>query len=159
MKLRNLFFMMLAMASSTYGVAATKYGMSGCGLGSLIFQDQKGLVQIFAATTNDTYSNQTFGMSSGTSGCQQSNRETAAIYININQNSLLHDIAKGEGETLVGLSQLYGCSDSKLLGSQLKSSLPLIIPASQVSAQDLGQKIEQVVKDNEVLKNQCKIFS
>ncbi|MFN7453535.1 MAG: DUF3015 family protein, partial [Pseudobdellovibrionaceae bacterium] len=46
---------------------AKSYGDAGCGLGSVIFGNEKGFSQIFAATTNGTVGNQTFGISSGTS--------------------------------------------------------------------------------------------
>src|SRR5947207_15915430 len=41
---------------------AAKYGPAGCGLGSLIFDADSGWTQIFAATTNGTSGNQTFGI-------------------------------------------------------------------------------------------------
>ena len=46
---------------------AAKYGPAGCGLGSMIFDPDSGFTQIFAATTNGTSGNQTFGISTGTS--------------------------------------------------------------------------------------------
>ena len=49
---------------------ARNYGMAGCGLGSMIIGKEGG--QIFAATTNGTAYNQTFGISAGTSNCDDS---------------------------------------------------------------------------------------
>ena len=46
---------------------ARQYGMAGCGLGSLAFEPGEG--QISAATTNGTFYNQFFGISSGTLNC------------------------------------------------------------------------------------------
>lgn len=52
-------------ASSAFAVDST-----GCGLGSMIFRGQRGLVpQILAVTTNGSFGTQTFGISTGTSGC------------------------------------------------------------------------------------------
>src|SRR5207302_8961923 len=42
------------------------YGLAGCGLGSMIFGDQKGWIQVLAATTNGTFGTQTLVISSGT---------------------------------------------------------------------------------------------
>ena len=43
---------------------------SGCGLGATVFEGQSGLFpNVLAATTNGTFGNQTFGLTSGTSGC------------------------------------------------------------------------------------------
>ena len=44
----------------------------GCGLGSEIISDKNSvLMQIVAVTTNGTSGNQTFGITSGTSGCEK----------------------------------------------------------------------------------------
>src|SRR5262245_21507042 len=46
------------------------YGMSGCGLGSILFgTDQNKVMQILAATSNGCFGSQTFGITSGTSNC------------------------------------------------------------------------------------------
>jgi hypothetical protein len=43
---------------------------TGCGLGTIIFEGQKGIApQVLAVTTNGTSGNQTFGITSGTLGC------------------------------------------------------------------------------------------
>ena len=43
----------------------------GCGLGSMLWAGQSGVVpKILAATTNGTSGNQTFGITTGTLGCQ-----------------------------------------------------------------------------------------
>ena len=48
---------------------------TGCGLGSIIFKGQVGTIpQILAVTTNGSFGTQTFGISSGTSGCDQNGR-------------------------------------------------------------------------------------
>src|SRR3954464_7446787 len=60
-----------AHADADVTVSGTKstYGTAGCGLGSLVFGDQKGAIQILAATTNTTFGTQTFGITTGTSNC------------------------------------------------------------------------------------------
>src|SRR5215813_15499169 len=45
------------------------YGTAGCGLGSMVFGDQKGAIQILAGTTNWLFGTQTFGITTGTSNC------------------------------------------------------------------------------------------
>ena len=39
--------------AGTGALAADRYGTAGCGLGSLVFGNQRGMVQVFAATTNE----------------------------------------------------------------------------------------------------------
>ena len=60
-----------AHADADVTVSGTKstYGTAGCGLGSMIFGDQKGAIQILAATTNSIFGTQTFGITTGTSNC------------------------------------------------------------------------------------------
>ena len=62
----------MAFSSNAMAVDST-----GCGLGSMAWRGQSGVVpQILAVTTNGTFGNQTFGISSGTSGCDQNGRVT-----------------------------------------------------------------------------------
>ncbi|HEY8553803.1 MAG TPA: DUF3015 family protein [Burkholderiales bacterium] len=54
------------------GMAAGENNVGSCGWGSKLFDGQRGVVpQVLAATTNGTFGSQTFGISSGTSGCTQ----------------------------------------------------------------------------------------
>ena len=95
------------------------YGDAGCGLGSLVFGNKKGFVQLFAATTNSTSSSQFFGITSGTSNCDGLGH-AADQFISLNKISLQHDIARGQGETIVSLSDIYGCKDSSQFGKALQ---------------------------------------
>jgi hypothetical protein len=101
----------LAMPSQS---RATDYGMAGCGLGSMLIKDD-GIVQIFAATTNGTSANQTFGITSGTSGCVadgvvMADKEQEA-FAELNFEQLQHDMAQGSGEYLAAFVTLLGCTD------------------------------------------------
>lgn len=86
---------------------------TGCGLGSMAFEGQNGLVsQVFAATTNGTFGTQTFGITSGTANCERFKSYTMNDKVNVfvadNMDSLAKDIAKGEGEyleTMAGLME------------------------------------------------------
>lgn len=84
---------------------------TGCGLGSIAFEGQNGLFsQTFAATTNGTFGNQTFGITSGTSNCEQyttlvSNKKLNT-FVADNMDNLARDIARGEGEYINTLAIL-----------------------------------------------------
>lgn len=85
----------------------------GCGLGYLLFQGQRGLLpQILAATTNGTFGNQTFGMTTGTSGCSQdgivSREHETAVYAQATIENLSQEMAQGQGEHLASLATLMG---------------------------------------------------
>lgn len=85
----------------------------GCGLGYLLFQGQRGILpQILAATTNGTFGNQTFGMTTGTSGCSPdgivSREHEAAVYAEATIENLSQEMAQGQGEHLASLATLMG---------------------------------------------------
>ena len=68
--------------------------------------------QVLAVTTNGTFGNQTFAITSGTSGCTQdgavrSNWKTA-LFIDGNRQQLARDMSTGSGETLDSLAHLMG---------------------------------------------------
>ncbi len=90
--------------------------VGGCGLGSMVFKGQSGIVpQVLAVTTNGTSGNQTFGITSGTLGCSQdgvvhSNMRTA-MFIDNNKEALARDMSVGNGESLASLAHLIGVKD------------------------------------------------
>jgi hypothetical protein len=93
---------------------ADPYGMAGCGLGSMAFGDKPGIVQTFAATTNGLFGTQTFGITSGTSNCV-SGGEVAAVdqaaFMKVNYGAISKESAEGQGEHLVAMGVLLGCSN------------------------------------------------
>lgn len=95
-----------------YG-AGQGYGMAGCGPGSVIFGEKKGMVQAVGAITNAIYSAQSYAISSGTSNCGSSSQQAnSSRYIEVNKLALEKDMARGQGETLSALSEVMGCANS-----------------------------------------------
>lgn len=94
-------------------MAAGENNIGNCGWGSKLFDGQSGLApQVLGATTNGTFGNQTFAITSGTSGCTQdgavrSNWKTA-LFIDGNRQQLARDMSTGSGETLDSLAHLMG---------------------------------------------------
>ena len=88
---------------------ANNYGASGCGVGSMIFDGQTGLgPHVLAGTTNNIFGNQTFGMSTGSLGCDVTGtiNSQAALYIDSDMENIASAIAIGEGEALMTLAVL-----------------------------------------------------
>jgi len=140
---------MLAFLSCSSAYAGN-YGAHGCGLGSMVFTDTSSLAhQVLGATTNGTSGNQTFGMTTGTSNCEldETNANAQVVYIEANRVALANDIARGEGQTLNGFSQIYGCQSSAV-APVLKSNYSTIF-ASQ-NAQDIHSAIQSVITTNNV---------
>jgi hypothetical protein len=98
----------------TLGAAADakpRYGMAGCGLGSQVFDADRG--QISAATTNGSFSSQGFGITSGTSNCIPGDAMEAVAaqerFMIDNFSVIAKEMARGEGESLTGLAATMGC--------------------------------------------------
>ncbi|MBF0367523.1 MAG: DUF3015 family protein [Oligoflexia bacterium] len=134
-----------APATATASPTSAPYGVAGCGLGSMIFGNQSGVVQIFAATSNTISGAQTFGISSGTSNCAEnvgaatsSPIKRATTFIEANKAFLASDIAKGAGETIDSLLQIYGITNTSGIGDNLKKNYKTIFSsevASEINAQ------------------------
>jgi hypothetical protein len=124
-------------------VSAAPYGMAGCGLGSLVFGNQPGIVQIFAATTNGIFGSQTFGITTGTSNCQDSltGRASVKVFIETNKEALAKDISRGQGETLKNLATLAGCSDAPLASATLQKNFIVIFPNEKVAPEQVSESI------------------
>ncbi len=85
----------------------------GCGLGTMLWQnkaDNSSLFQAFQATTNGTFGSQTFGLTTGTSECDQPStfvkNDRLNEFVVANMDNLAKDIAMGRGETLEAFAEL-----------------------------------------------------
>ncbi len=137
----------LAIAVVSTPAMAGGYGAAGCGLGSMIFGSQGGIIQVFAATTNGTFASQTFGITSGTSNCGGGGAApTVKAYIEANRESLANDISRGKGETLNNLTQLMGCTKTQEVGTVLQKNYKKIFPTIQVNAAEIETSIKTTVQ-------------
>ena len=122
-------------------------GDAGCGLGSQIWRSNGKLAQIFAVTTNASFYSQTFGITSGTSGCTASglvqNDKAIQYFVEVNQEDLTREIAVGQGEKINTLAQMYGCSSSETqaFATKAQSSFSTVVPSSSISASEMIRNI------------------
>ena len=92
-----------------FAVSAQADDSTGCGLGTRLFEGKSGVFpQILAVTTNGTSGNQTFGISSGTSGCDPKGTivYNAAVqrYMGERLDHVAADMSRGGGESLDALA-------------------------------------------------------
>ncbi|MBX5480478.1 MAG: DUF3015 family protein [Myxococcaceae bacterium] len=136
------------LAGTTAGAA--KYGAAGCGLGALVLGDEPGMIQIVAGTLNAIALNQSFGISSGTLECGEaatkSLKKNAQLYIEGNRELVARDIARGQGDTIIGLSAIAGCPDSKKVGAALQSQYEKIFPTGNESDEKVSSAIIDALK-------------
>jgi hypothetical protein len=140
--------MSLMLVGSAFAKGAA-YGAAGCGLGSLVFQDQPGMVQVFAATTNGTFGSQTFGITTGTSNCPAgmvnlSKDERLNSFVLANMDNLAKDIAMGKGETLDAFAELLRVpADQRAeFNAKLQANFAKIYPSEKV---ELAGVVDNVV--------------
>lgn len=124
----------------------------GCGLGSMVFEGNDGLIsQVSAATTNGTFGNQTFGITSGTSNCEQfktfTSNEKINTFVAENMDSLAKDIARGQGEYLDTFAALIAVPESKKteLYALLQANFSKIYTSDTVSNLDVLRNIDSVI--------------
>ncbi len=128
----------ILVSSSTLVFAANPY--AGCGLGSaVVFPDANEWHEhVLAATTNGTSGNQTFGMTSGTLGCEGANGplKLAQAFMEDNMDQLALDAAKGQGETLAALAEVIGveAQDAAAFNRTMQSNFDSMFNADATSA-------------------------
>ncbi len=129
------------------------YGTAGCGLGSMAFGNQKGAIQILAATTNGLFGTQTFGITSGTSNCGESalGMSGAKTFIEANRDALAKDMSRGSGETIAALSRLAGCADPAAVGTTLQKSFTAVFPAQSISDEAVAANVLSTLKAEKAL--------
>ncbi len=141
-----------AAAADTGLKGSGAYGTAGCGLGSMIFGNQQGAIQIFAATTNGTFASQTFGITTGTSNCGPSLvAQGTRNFVNANREALAKDMSRGQGETIGALTWLTGCRDSSAVGAKLQSSYGTIITSDQATSDEIADKLLETLKADATL--------
>lgn len=140
----------MMMASSGY--ANTVSQDCGCGLGKVLIGQKEGLVWGLLGTfLNGICGNQTFGMTTGTLGCDTGGKivmnERLEIFVADNRDNLAQDIAAGKGETLnalVEIAQVSSDNQEKIF-SMLQSNFDAIYPDANVSDKHVVTVINDIV--------------
>lgn len=128
--------------------AAADVGPAGCGLGNVLMGGDDS--QILAATTNGT-GTQTFGITSGTSNCVDAGGVAKVeAFVEANKLALANDAARGQGETIAGLSQVLRCNSSAAVGRVLKQNYKEIFASESNSNQISAKIFESLVKESPV---------
>jgi hypothetical protein len=124
----------------------------GCGIGSMLFKDQDGVLShAFAATTNGTFGNQTFGVTSGTLECARpasfTSNEKLNTFVSDNMDNLAMDISKGSGEYLTTLAVLMDTPVEARadLYRKLQANFSAIYSSEAISSTEVLNNIERIV--------------
>jgi hypothetical protein len=118
--MKKLLALSLIAATMVPSVAMARgnHPMAGCGLGYLLLSNKENdkVSQVLGATTNGTFGSQTFGISSGTSGCTEDGTvkfaRAAEVYAEVNLDTLRREMAIGKGETVETFASLLGATEA-----------------------------------------------
>lgn len=124
----------------------------GCGLGWQVTQKRTMIATTTRQTTN-AFVPPTFGMTSGTIGCEQhqfaKNNVEATTYVVKNFENLRIEMAEGRGETLAALARTMGCNDSAVanFGEMTRAKYEVIFnSASAESPVQVLMNVDAAVK-------------
>ena len=129
------------------GVQDMKGGndQTGCGLGNTVITNpDSAVLYSLQATTNGTSGNQTFGITSGTSGCKKVKfvmNERAQEFVASNMDILAKEIAKGHGESVDTLAELLLVEDKAEFAWALQSNYNSIYTSQKVEMADVLDNI------------------
>lgn len=145
MKVLLRLFVVSALVASGSALAAEGVndpGSTGCGLGWQVTQKKSFLATTTRETTH-AFVSPSFGMTSGTSGCDQhsfAKRDVKALeYAVTNADPLMIEMAQGQGEWLEGFSAVMGCSNQAAFGQTLRANYGKILDAaSSVQGRERG---------------------
>jgi hypothetical protein len=136
---------------------AQQNNIGTCGWGAKLFDGQSGIApQVLAVTTNGTSGNQTFGITTGTSGCTQDgvvkSSWKTAMFIDGNKDRLARDMSIGNGETLDSLAHLIGVreEDRATFGRIMQANVSLIFPSGSTTG-DSVVALKQVLRSDREL--------
>jgi len=140
------FAAVIALSSS---VMADVNSQTGCGLGSMIIKDNSTAVLLaLQATTNGIFGNQTFGITSGTSGCQKTKfvmNEQAQEFVASNMDQLAKEIAIGHGESVDTLAELLKVSDKATFSASLQQNYNSIYTSQNATMADVLDNISTTI--------------
>lgn len=158
----------LLMAANAHAVEAL-FGATGnprCGLGSMIWGSGQTIsTQGSEMGTNALLMNESFSMTTGTSGCQHSGiaqiPPDAVIYANANYEELSVEMASGRGEALTGLGETFGCGGAEmpLFMKVGKDKYGEIFPASKTDPTQMIINFHQRLRQVPQLMHGCRLLT
>ena len=137
--------------------ATSPGGSDSCGLGWQVIQS-KSLSATSTRGTTNSFVPPTLGMTSGTIGCDAhpiaAKDVPAARYVATNFDILKHEVAMGQGEILLGFSQVMGCSPNQARGftQTLKANYVDVFPHGQITPVEMFKNVQKLTGD------QCLVF-
>ena len=132
--------------------SANAYDSTGCGLGSMAWRGHSGIIpQVAAVTTNGIVGEQTFGITTGTSGCDPNGRVSGGTgrmllsFLENNMEQFAMDASIGQGETLTTVAGILNV-DEGTLAVKLQNNFGVLFASNDVDVVDLTLAVMQIAK-------------
>ena len=137
------------------GASSLAFAQPGCGVGAMVWKGQSGIApHVLAATTNGIFGNQTFGMTTGTLGCQTNDSvRSMAMYMDSNIDKVARDMSRGSGENLETLAVLLDVekADRGEFNRLLQDNFASIFPNADTTSDQAVDAIVALLEKNERL--------
>ncbi|MDY6798062.1 MAG: DUF3015 domain-containing protein [Pseudomonadota bacterium] len=137
------------------GASSMALAQPGCGVGAMVWKGQSGVApHVLAATTNGIFGNQTFGMTTGTLGCQTNESvQSMAMYMDSNIDKVARDMSRGSGENLETLAVLLGVdeTDRSTFRQVLQENFAVIFPDADTTSDQAVDAIISLLEKEESL--------
>ena len=150
---KTLMITLVTLAGSSMAFAGTvRENMGQAGLGSTLLGDEEGIIShIGAATLNGISGNQTFAVSSGTLGADQStslvSNKRLRTFIGDNMDQLARDVATGKGQTLGALAVIMEVPQDQrdTFNNQLQAKFETLFPHENVTADEVVANLQGII--------------
>jgi hypothetical protein len=160
------FILAIAFASSAAAApakarGAAGYGSAGCGWGGTVIQKRDFWAQFGAWVLNMSSYNQSFALTSGTSGCGKSGlilaEKEQTTFVENNYASLSREMAAGEGEHLSTLAGLLGCAtdDVEAFGAFTQVNYSRIIQDEETTATEMLVSLKNGLSRDQRFSTSC----
>lgn len=141
---------LLAAGSNVFAAEMEPDKSDGCGPGWYIYKDKTLLGTSIRNTTNNVIPGAAFGMTSGTSNCAEHDivkvEKEQLHYTASNYETLVSEMAAGQGEFLTEYAQSFGC-DAAQFSEMTQENFERIIP-SNGSSVELLNNVKSEIKTN-----------
>ncbi len=140
--------------------SAAGYGDAGCGLGSIVFGNEQGAVQVVAWFMNIT-GLASLGITTGTSNCNPAGlvklEKEREEFAEKNYSTLVKEMAMGEGENLDTLASMYGCSQDSYgdFGTVAQENFSHIVKSDSTTSQEMLSSLKSEMSGHAVLSKSC----
>ena len=118
----------------------------------MAWRGQSGIVpQVLAVTTNGMFGTQTFGISTGTSGCDPNGRVTGGTgrmllaFLENNMEQFALDASSGQGETLTTVAGILNVDEGSL-AIKLQNNFGVLFASNDIDAVDLTLAVMSIAK-------------